>query len=48
MIQSDHPAGKRMTGDGLEPTGSSTADAPPAKGPRCPNFYVAFGTFVGI
>jgi hypothetical protein len=22
MIQSDHPAGKRMSGDGVEPTGS--------------------------
>ena len=21
---------------------------PPGKGPRCANFYVAFGTFVGI
>src|ERR1700719_661868 len=49
MIQSDHPAGKRMRRrrGGANRLINCRRD-PPGKGPRCANFYVAFGTFVGI
>ena len=50
MIQSDHPAGNRMRRRrGWSQPAHKLPDAtPPGKGPRCANFYVAFGTFVGI
>ena len=44
-----HPAGKRMRRrrGGANRLINCRRD-PPGKGPRCANFYVAFGTFVGI
>ena len=48
MIQSDHSAEKRMRRRRGGANRLITADATPGKGPRCANFYVASGTFVGI